>query len=251
MRQSDASTVPPVELGHIISLGRLLGVDTAKLLGSLTPLADECAAHLAITLPHALDAIEASTRVGRDRARSACGAWLDELPGDELELHFGRRTSAFSDEAALPATAPELVRTLGGELASLGYDGERWTYTIEHDNTDLEPTLSAIDRVTEELGVTAPQRRIVAGLHRSIARGAPTRAALIARGGTVEPALHVIWDRVEWQPIGSMMAGFYPEHGAIGQLPRIAQLCEAEHATVALILGRTDPPAMRLTIRLA
>ncbi|MBL9012890.1 MAG: hypothetical protein JNL83_01870 [Myxococcales bacterium] len=240
------------ELGRIISLGRLLGVDTAKLLGSLTALSDECARNLSVTLPQSFDDLEASTRAVRERARPACGAWLDALPGDELELRFGRRTTAFSDEAALPHDAPELVRTLGGELATLGHDGERWSYVVEHGNGDaMEDTLASIDRVAKALGVTPPQQRIVSGLHRSIARGAPTRAMLVARGGTVEPALHVIWDRVEWQPIGSMMSGFYPEHGAIGQLPRIAQLCEAESATVALVLGRTDPPGMRLTIRLA
>jgi hypothetical protein len=143
------------------------------------------------------------------------------------------------------------MRVLGGDLELLGYDGERWSYVVEHTNGEaMDLTLASIDRVAEALGVTSPQRRIVAGLHRSIARGTPTRAMLVARGATVEPSLHVIWDRVEWQPIGSMMSGFYPEHGAIGQLPRIAQLCEAESATVALVLGRTDPPGMRITIRL-
>ena len=239
------------ELGRIISLGRLLGVDTAKLLGKLTPLADECAAHLAVTLSHGFDAIEASTRATRERAREACGAWLDALPGDELALEFGKRTVAFSDEAALPDSAPELVRTLGGELAQLGHDGERWIYVVEHSNDDEDATLAAIDRVAEALSVTAPQRRIVASLHRSIARGTSTRTVLSAKGGTVEPALHVVWDRVEWQPLGSMMRGFYPEHGAIGQLPRIAQSVEAEHATVALVLGRTDPPGMRITLSLS
>lgn len=237
------------ELGRVISLGRLLGVDTAKLLGKLTPLADECAAHLSLTLPHRLDAIEATTRASRERARTVCGAWLDALAGDELELELGRRTTAFSDEAALPDDAPALVAALGGELAWLGHDGDRWIYVVEQSNADLDATLAAIDHAAEALGVTGPQRRIVAGLHRSIARGAPTRAAVIAPGDTVEPALHVIWDRVEWQPIGSMMSGFYPEHGTVGQLPRIAQLLEAESATVALVLGKTDPPAMRITIR--
>lgn len=242
--------MPSDELGRLLSLGRLLGVDTAKLLGHLAPLSDECGADLTVTLPHGFDAIEAGTRATRERARTACGTWLEALPGDELQLVFGKTVTALSEDAALPETAPDLVRTLGDELAWLGHDGERWTYVVEHGNADLEPTLAAIDRVAEALGVTGPQRRIVAGLHRSIARGAPSRAALIARGANVEPALHVIWDRVEWQPIGSMLSGFYPEHGSVGQIPRIAQLCEAEHATVALVLGRTDPPGVRITIRI-
>jgi hypothetical protein len=37
----------------------------------------------------------------------------------------------------------------------------------------------------------------------------------------------------------------------VGQLPRIARTCEADEATVELVLGPKDPPAVRLAIRLA
>lgn len=243
------------ELGRIASLGNLLGVNTARLLGRLTPLATYCGKDLVVTMTHGFDTLSATTTVSRDAARSMCGPWLDTLAGDHLSLEIDASSiTAYSDEAALPATAPDLVSQLGGELALLGYDGTTWTYVVEHSNTDdstLGTTLARLDAVAEKLGVTMQQRLIATKLHRSLSRGAPTRASLRVKGQSVAPQLAISWDRVEWQPIGSMLGGFHPQQGVIGQLPRIARTCEVEDASVDLILGPSDPPAMRIAMRLA
>lgn len=241
------------ELGQIVSLGNLLGIKTTRLVQRLAPLTAECSRHLVVTMSHGLDALWVTTRVARETARSICGAWLDALPGDELELELDANgVTARSDEAALPPGSPALVTTLGDELTALAWDGTTWTYVVEHENGDAvacDATLARIDGVAGTLGVTAAQRRIAGGLHRSLARASRTRASLRAKAGVVEPRVTLAWDRVEWQPIQSMVGGFYPEHGAVGQLPRIARACEVDEATVELVLGPTDPPAMRISVR--
>jgi hypothetical protein len=243
-----SATSTTAELGRIASLGNLLGVDTARLLGRLGPFAAECGKDLRVTMPHSLDSLTATTHVTRERAATVCGRWLDDLAGDRLELVLGATTTAaFSDEAALPADAPPVLEALGGDLASVGHDGSGWTYIVEHangDETAEAATLARIDAVAQALGVTESQRKIAAGLHRSLARRVATHAAL--RGRT----LSLIWDRVEWQPIQSMLSGFHPGT-PVGQLPRIARTVEADEATVELLLGPKDPPALRLTLRLA
>ena len=247
---------PPTvaELGRIASLGSLLGLPTGTLIQRLTPMAAECGTDLTATISHAFDALSVTTRVARDKARSICGAWLDELPGDALELELDATSvTARSDEAALPPGSPELVHALGGELAALGFDGSTWTYVLEQPNGDdaaCEATIARLDHVAEALGVTLAQRKTAAGLHRSLARSMTSRASLRARAGVVQPRLAVAWDRVEWRPLQSMLAGFYPAQGAIGQIARIARTCEVDHATVELVLGPTDPPAMRISMRL-
>jgi hypothetical protein len=242
------------ELGRIVSLGNLLGIKTSSLIGRLTPVAAECGEHLVVTIPHGFDAIAVTTRVTRAKARARCGPWLDALAGDELELELaGGSITARSDEAALPPGGFELVHALGDELVVVGWDGATWTYVIEQPNADdaaCAATIERIDRVAETVGVTAAQRRVAAGLHRNLARSTPSRASLRFRAGQVQPFVGVSWDRVEWQPIQSMISGFYPDHGAIGQLPRIARACEVEDASVELVLGPTDPPAVRISLRL-
>ena len=243
------------ELGRIASLGNLLGVTTARLLGRLTPLATYCGKDLVVTIPHGFNAITATTTVPREVAASLCGPWLDSLPGDDLSLELDASSlTAYSDEAALPDATPDLVTQLGGELALLGYDGTTWTYVLEHSNGDDEAlggTLARMDAVAEKLGVTLPQRLIATKLHRSLARSAPTRTSLRVKGGNVAPQLAITWSRVEWQPIASMVGGFHPQQGAIGQIPRIARTCEVDEATVDLILGPSDPPSLRIAMRLA
>jgi hypothetical protein len=243
------------ELGRIASLGSLLGLPTASLIRRLTPVAAECGTDLTATISHAFDALSVTTHVAREKARSICGPWLDALAGDQLELELDATSvTARSDEAALPPGSPEHVQALGGELAALGWDGSTWTYVIEQANADAaacEATIARIDRVAEALGITDAQRRIAAELHRSLARSMTSRASLRSRAGQAEPRIGLSWDRVEWRPLQSMLAGFYPSHGAIGQLARIARTCEVDHATVELVLGPTDPPAMRISMRLA
>ncbi len=253
------------ELGRVTTIGGLLGIKTSSLLLRLAPVAAECRDDLLLTIPHSFDAMSVTTHVTRELARSICGDWLDALPGDRLALEIsGASIMASSDEAALPAGSPDLVAELGDELIALGHDGTTWTYVIAQANADNgEATIARIERVGAALGVTAAQRRIAAGLHRSLARGTSNRAWLRARGGVLDPVLGLAWDRVEWQPIQSMLAGFYPAAGApkserdglrpVGGVEKIARLsraAEVEHATVELVLGPTDPPGLRIAVRL-
>jgi hypothetical protein len=242
-------------LGRISTLGGLLGIKSGPLLARLAPITGECSGDLVATIPHAFDALAVTVTVGRDTARTLCGEWLDALPGDELALELDATTvTAHSDEAALPPDAPELVRQLGDELAAVGWDGTTWSYVIAQPNPDAEgceATIARIEQVATALGVTEPQRRIAATLHRSLARGMVSRAWVQARAGAVLPALGLVWDRVEWLPIQHMLNGFYPALGGAAKIDRLSRALEVDDATVELILGPTDPPALRFSVRLA
>ena len=241
-------------MNRIAPLGSRLKIKTSGLTARLAPLAIECAEDLVLTIPHTFDAITAITHASRDKARSICGDWLEALPGDRLELEIDATSvTARSDEAALPADAPDLVGALGGELSALGWDGAVWTYVTEHTNAteaDCQATAARIDHVAHALGVTTAQREIGANLHASLARSMPSRAWLRSRGAAVEPMVGLAWDRVEWRPIQSMLGGFYPALDGVEQVSKLARACEAQHATVELILGTGAAPAMRVSVRL-
>jgi len=241
-------------LGRVSQLGGLLGIKTGPLLARLAPVASECSEDLVAIIPHGFDALSVTVNIGRETARSIGGAWLDALPGDRIALELDAMTaSAQSDEAALPPDAPALARQLGDELAALGWDGAAWTYVMAQPNPDdaaSEATIARIEQVATALGVTEPQRRIAATLHRSLARGMDTRAWVRTRAGTVEPQLGIAWDRVEWLPIKHMVTGFYPALGAAPKIDRLSRAMEVDHATVELVLGPSDPPAMRIAVRL-
>lgn len=238
-------------LQPIHTVGNLLGVKTSSLIAKLTMFTSECAEYLALTVPHGLDGLTATTRMSRARAQELCGRWLDALPGDELEVEVSADgATARSDEAALPAGAPALVSALG-ELAALGYNGSVWQYVVEHDNADVDATAALLDRIAGEVGVTAQQRKVAGGLHRSLARGGTTRAWLRGKGAALDRVLALAWDAVEWQPIQHMLGGFYPQLGVVSQIPRLQRAAEVDSATVELVLGPTDPPALRITMRVA
>jgi len=249
---------PPIDpaLGRISTLGGLLGIKTGPLLARLAPIVGELREDLVATIPHSFDALSITVHVGRESARSLCGGWLDALPGDRLALELDATTvTAHSDEAALPSDAPALVQLLGAdELAAIGWDGTTWTYVIGQPNpgdAGCEATIARVEQVADALGVTEPQKRIAATLHRSLARGMVTRAWVRARAELVLPQLGLAWDRVEWLPIQHMLSGFYPGLGGAAKIDRLARALEVDHATVELILGPTDPPELRISVRLA
>jgi len=240
-------------LDRLATLGGLLGIKTSPLLARLTPLAGTWKGPLVATIPHTFNAMSITIDVARDTACTVCGTWLDTLPGDRIALELGATTTtAHSDEAALPSDAPELVRALGsGELVSIGTDGDSWSYVIAQPNPDdaaIDAARTRIDAVAEVLAVTGPQRRIAAGLLRSLARGMTSRTWLRARGGEPEPILGLVWDRVEWLPIQHMMSGFYPALDSETKIGRLSRNLDLDHATVELVLGPVDPPGMRLVV---
>jgi hypothetical protein len=238
---------------EIVRIGSLLGIKTSALMPRLAPLEEHLARELVITVPHDFDALSVSTHTDRATALAVCGSWLDALPGDQLELEVSATSvTARSDEAALPPGAPALFAALG-ELAAVGWDGAMWTYVLEHGNADdaaRDATAAWIDRVAESLGVSEAQRKIAGGLHRSLARGMPIRASVRSRDNAVEPALTISWDRVEWQPIQSMLGGFYPRGNGVDKIGRLARAIDADSATVELVLGAGAAPGVRFAFRL-
>ena len=250
----------PHQLDAIAMIGGLLGIKTASLLARLEPLAGACGDDLVVIVPHGFDELTVATHVTRAQARPLCGAWLDELVGDRLRLEIGATScTAFSDEAALPPGAPAIVDPRGDgmgmdELVALGTDGATWTYVLAQPHGDPAASAAAIarnDRVAETMGVTPAQRRVGGNLQRSLARGLTSRVAVRARDGVVEPRLALAWDRVEWLPIESMLAGFHPTPNRVEHLHRLARAVGRDEATLELVLGTQDPPALRIAVRVA
>lgn len=236
-------------LPRLTTLGGLLGIKTAPLLLRLAPVADALRDTMRVTVPHGFDALAVTARTRREVALPLC-PWLDGLVGDELDLAIDTTSiTAWSDEAALPADAPAELHGLTATLDALGFDGATWTYRFELENAGdlVNGTLELIDDLSVKLGVTVAQRRIAAELHRSLERGMTSRVAVRARDGVLDPAVIVAWDRVEWAPIQSMLRGFYPHGGGVDKIARLSRALDAEHATVELILGPTDPPGLRLS----
>ncbi len=240
-------------LGKITTLGGLLGIKTAPVVQRVWPLVGSWTGSLVATIPHRFNAMSITATVPRAAAASIC-PWLEPLAGDQIGLELGANTTvAHSDEAALPADAPELVRALGEDVASVSWDGEAWTYELEQDNADDEAvaaTIARVHAVADQLGVTPPQKKISAGLHRSLNRGMPSRAWVRARKGELDPVIGLAWDQVEWLPMQHMMAGFYPELDAETKISRLSRNLGVEHATVELLLGPVDPPGMRIIVTL-
>ncbi len=240
-------------LERITRLGGLLGIKTAPVVERLLPLVGSWNGPLVATIPHRFNALSITCEVSRDTARGVCGAWLDELAGDRISLELGATTTiAHSDEAALPAGVPALVQTLGDDLASVSWDGETWTYALEQRNADeaaMEATIARFDAAAAALGVTEPQRRIGARLHRAVSRSMPSRIWVHARNGELDPILALAWDEVEWLPIQHMMSGFYPQLDSETKIGRLHRNAGVDHATVELVVGPVDPPGMRLLVQ--
>jgi len=241
-------------LARITTIGGLLGIKTAPVVARLTPLAGKWRGALVATIPHRFNALSITCNVARDTAREICGPWLDELAGDRIALELGATsTVAHSDEAAIPVGAPEGVQALGDDLASVGWDGEAWTYAMTQQNPDdaaVDAAIARFDAVAQTVGATEAQRKIAARLHRSLSRGQPSRAWVRARAGKLDPILTLSWDLVEWLPIQHMMSGFYPAIDTTTKIGRLARAVGIEHCTVELVLGPVDPPGMRILVQL-
>ena len=240
-------------LGRITTLGGLLGIKTAPVVARVWPLVGSWTGPLVATIPHRFNAMSITANVARETARALC-PWLDPLAGDRIAVEIGATTTiAHSDEAALPADAPELVQALGDDLASIGFDGESWMYELAQANPDdagVDATIARFDPIAKVLGVTDAQRKIGARLHRSLSRNMPSRIWMRAKAGESDPILVLAWDQVEWLPIQHMMSGFYPELDAETKIGRLSRNLGVEEATVELVLGPKDPPGMRIVVAL-
>ncbi|MGE0401746.1 MAG: hypothetical protein AB7T06_33905 [Kofleriaceae bacterium] len=236
-------------LPRLTTLGGLLGIKTAPVLPRLAPLASAFEETMRVTVPHAFDAVAVTARTTREIAATMC-PWLPALPGDELALEVDAiSVTAWSDEAALPGDAPHPLPLHADDFALLGFDGAAWTYTLELENAadTVNGTLALLEELAVLAGVTEAQRRIAAELHAALERGRPSRLSVRARDGALDPRLGVAWDRVEWGMIQSMLKGFHPAGGGVEKIARLSRTVDADHATVELVLGPVDPPAMRIT----
>lgn len=235
-------------LAKITTLGGLLGIKSAPVVQRWMPLAGAWTGPLFVTIPHRFNALSVTANVARDTAAPLC-PWLAAIAGDRIDLELGAATTiAHSDEAALPADAPAPIHTLGEDLASVSWDGEAWTYALTQPNEDPEATIARFDPIAQLLQVTEAQRKISKSLHRSLARGMATRVWLRARSGELDPVVGLAWDEVEWLPIQHMMGGFYPEIDSATKIQRLSRAVGRDHATVELLLGPLDPPAMRVIV---
>lgn len=236
-------------LASLNALGSLLGIKTAPVVGRLMPLVGAWQGPLIATIPHTFRGISVTANLARDAAL-AVFPQLEPLAGDRIGLELGATTTvAHSEDAALPPTAPAAVDVLGDDLASVSFDGEAWTFMLAQPNADdaaVAATIARLDEVAGTLGATPAQRKISASLHRSLARGMESWVWLRARGGELDPVIGVRWQQVEWLPIQHMMNGFYPELDAAAKLGRLSRNLGVEMATVELLLGPVDPPAMRI-----
>lgn len=241
-------TDKPPSLAKITTLGGMLGIKSAPIVQRWMPLAGAWAGPLVVTIPHRFNALSVTGNVARDTAAPLC-PWLDAIAGDQIDLELGVTTTiAHSDEAALPAEAPAPLHALGDDLASVSWDGEAWTYAFTQPNDDPEATIARFDALAQALRVTEAQRKISKGLHRTLARGMPSRIWLRSRQAELDPIVGLAWDEVEWLPIQHMMGGFYPEIDSATKIQRLSRAVGLEHATVELLLGPIDPPAMRLLV---
>jgi hypothetical protein len=207
--------------------------------------------------------------LARDHARSI-GVEIETMPSKvpafTLRAQVSGTRALEADLAQLAAfgvqppvcdAVREAVSALGAELLvsitdQVAADGARtWELRVAQTNhTDqLRAATSArIDRLAASAGVTAAQRRVAGGLHASLAREQLTHAWIRLGQRTIAPAVGLVWDRVEWQPIQRMLAGFHPAGDPVARIARLARATDVEVATVELVLGPNDPPAMRIVV---
>jgi len=165
--------------------------------------------------------------------------------------------AAFGVQAPVCDAAREAVRALGAEqLVSItdqvAVDGARsWELRVAQTNHTAQlsaATRARIDLLAASVGVTAAQRRVAGGLHDSLAREQLTHAWIRIGQRTIAPVVGLVWDRVEWQPIQRMLAGFHPAGDPVARIAQLARVTDVELATVELVLGPSDPPAMRILV---
>lgn len=135
---------------------------------------------------------------------------------------------------------------------TVGGDGARgWELRVaqqNHAETLRAATKTRVDRVAMAAGVTPAQRRIAGSLHDSLAREMLSHVWLRGSRRVLAPAVGVVWDRVEWQPIQRMVSGFHPAGDPAARIAALARASDTELATVELVLGPTDPPGMRMLV---
>lgn len=268
---------PTIELARITTIGSTFGFKVSALLARLRPLGDECGDHLVVTVPHGFDRLAARTLVALDRLREVCdvpwAAEAERLAGSgtrvalELETIPAKPTEVVTrvriEDADLTRVDPAVIAAARPALDLLGAENLRavelagaddWTFVIAQPNTDeprTEATRRQLDRVAELCGVTAAQRRIAGELHGSLARGMVSHARVRVAGGALEPEVGVVWDRVEWRPIQSMLAGFYPAGDPLGRVTKLSRASDVDDASIEIRLGTGQAPAMRIAMRIA
>ncbi|HEX5062944.1 MAG TPA: hypothetical protein VFV99_26400 [Kofleriaceae bacterium] len=179
---------------------------------------------------------------------------------------YGRRSLA-SDLAHLGSFGVD-VDSLG-ELASslIGADrligladradttGARaWTLHVAHHNGDdaqHNATRAQVGTVAEKLGISAPQRNLVAGLHDALTNGRDSYSWLRVRP-QMPTQLGVLWPTVRWEDVVNIATTLYPTSASGTRLGELAGAFDVDAASgVELELTTTDPPDMRVLVTVA
>ena len=165
--------------------------------------------------------------------------------------------ATFGVEPQVLDGARAAVTELGAEMLvsvtdAIAGDGARgWELRVAQTNhTDAlrDATRARIERVAAACKVTPAQRRVAGGLHDSLAREQLTHVWVRGTRRALAPALGLVWARVEWQPIQRMLAGFHPAADPVARVAQLARAADVEVATVELVLGPSDPPALRILV---
>ena len=233
-----------IAAGTRVDLDRLRGVCEAEQAARVELLARDHARTVGVEIETVPGKVPAFTIRAQARGTRALEADLAQL-------------AVFGVQPPVCDAAREAVSALGAEqLVSItdqvAADGTpTWELRVAQTNHTEQlrsATRARIDRLAASVGVTAAQRRVAGGLHDSLAREQLTHAWIRLGQRTIAPAVGLVWDRVEWQPIQRMLAGFHPAGDPVARIAQLSRVSDVEVATVELVLGPVDPPAMRILV---
>jgi len=129
-----------------------------------------------------------------------------------------------------------------------------WTLHVAHHNGDdaqHAATHSRIGAVATTLGISAPQRNLIAGLHDALANGRDSYSWLRVRP-QMPTQLGVLWPNVRWEDVVNIATTLYPKTGSATRLGELAGAFDAAAASgVELELTTVDPPEMRVLVTVA
>jgi uncharacterized protein YbjQ (UPF0145 family) len=199
---------------------------------------------------------------------------LESMPHDPqafalIVTGYGKRSlSADLAELATFGLGGELARLEELATALVGADkliglsdradttGARaWTIHVAHRNGDdaqRAATRERIGAVAATLGIGAPQRNLVAGLHDALNDGRDSYSWLRVRPEVPGARLGMLWAGVRWEDVVNIATTLYPRSGCSARLGELAGAFGAGAAAgVELELTTVDPPSMRVLVTLA
>lgn len=278
-------------IARIQTVGTLLGVSVDRLLASVGENKDGSAQRLRVWISDGFDrvAVFAAAPGGARRAErfgensdavlaSAIPA-LDARPGQlfveletdpaglAVEVQALGRGAIDDDLARLRSVAPVGDAThavlaqraaelaVGGRSAGLSARFEppatrQWALHVALADA-LPVARDALSRVASGLGVTAPQRNLIAALHPVLGARSAAVATLRMGPGLVYPELVVTYHDVAFEPVIRILIGIHPGVDVARRLGSVAGACNAERAAaLAIHLRDREPVGLRIAFDL-